>query len=54
MTDLLLVFLGFSMQRGRFGMGEARATSAFFKNARMPIAFLKVISIQSIGLIVFV
>lgn len=55
MTGLLLGFLlGFIMQRGRFCMAGGLRDLYLFKDARMLIAILIVISIQSLGLIYFV
>lgn len=52
MTGLLLGFLlGFIMQRGRFCMAGGLRDLYLFKDARMLIAILIVISIQSAGLI---
>lgn len=54
MTGLLLGFLlGFIMQRGRFCMAGGLRDLYLFKDARMLIAILIVISIQSLGLIYF-
>ena len=55
MTGLLLGFLlGFIMQRGRFCMAGGLRDLYLFKDTRMLIAILIVISIQSLGLIFFV
>lgn len=55
MTGLFLGFLlGFIMQRGRFCMAGGLRDLYLFRDGRMAIAMLIIISLQSIGLFVFI